>query len=106
MFILKWTICAPLVFSLHLLKYTIAAIIIGLIAGIFLTPIVTMIICILALIGALPSVIEDMSYGFFGRWYINWDYARDIFDDNNKANLEKKRKKYIQNNKKTFYYLI
>lgn len=95
-FLLKWFLVAPLIFCLYSVKHILIGVIIGVIAGIFFTPIATLIIVILSVIWTISAVIEDMSYTFWGNWYINWSYASDVFSKNRNEKLVKKRKKYLK----------
>lgn len=92
----KWLIVAPICFCLSLFKYVLFGAIIGIIAGIFLSPIATIIIVLIFTLGSISSIRDDMQKSYFGDIYIRWDYASTVFEETKAESLVKKRKIYLK----------
>lgn len=100
-FLLIWSLvrtiiklaAVPVVFILGLFIKSWYIIIAGLLAGIFLTPIATVVICILALIYAISSASEMTSDFIHYRFKIRWDYAQKLRYDYEVYTAERDRQK-------------
>lgn len=93
---IKWLIIFPVIAALFFIKNTLIWTIVSVIAGIFLSPIATAIIIIIAIFVTFSKTKEDVG-DFFGRFLVGgWDYIDKVRDEYAKYIANKKHQAYVR----------
>lgn len=94
--IIKWFIICPVIATIFFFKNAFIWIIISVIAGFFLTPVVTTIVVIIAIVATFSKTKENVS-NFLRNFFVGgWDYIYKVREEYEEYMAKKKQQKYIR----------